>query len=137
MADIRHQACDTSYCDITSRQSEKKAKADRKHRERQTNRQTEGNSLAGEFRYSDRQYRCIDYLQHFESLVIRNRWNVTGNVQNRHCSRSTAVDTTACILKMETKTSPETSVHFYNLMCCCHNRPVYDVTGRFEPIRLA
>ena len=41
--------------------------------------QTEGNSLAGEFRYSDRQYRCIDYLQHID-IVIRNGWTVTGNV---------------------------------------------------------
>jgi hypothetical protein len=61
------------------REFEKKGKADRK--QRQTDRQTEGKSLAGEFRYSDRQYRCIDYLQHFESLDIRNRNTVTGNVQ--------------------------------------------------------
>jgi len=74
LADIRHEACDTSCCDVMIRESEKKGKADRKHRG------TEGNSLAGEFRYSDRQYRCIDFLKQFESLVIRNGWTVTGNV---------------------------------------------------------
>ena len=41
MADIRHEACDTSWCDVMIRESEKQGKADRKHRGTETDRRQE------------------------------------------------------------------------------------------------